>query len=76
MTSAGNLLMGLGVALLATGAIVRFVPGMLAWFGHLPGDFRIQGERSAVFIPITSMILISIVGSIVLNLVVRAFRGE
>lgn len=73
---AGNLLMAAGAALLVAGLLVRFAPGLFSWFGNLPGDVRIETERSRVFIPITSMLVVSVVGSIVLNLAARFFRGE
>jgi hypothetical protein len=39
--------------------------------GRLPGDIRIQGENISCFFPIVTMILISIVLTVVLNLVAR-----
>ena len=71
---AGDLLIGAGIALVLIGIAWR--AGWLAWFGNLPGDFRSEGERSTVFVPITSMLVLSVVGSILLNLVARFFRGE
>jgi hypothetical protein len=71
---AGNLLIIAGIGLAIIGVLVRF--GLFNWFGRLPGDIRFEGERSSVFIPITSMILISVVGSILLNVIARLFRGE
>jgi hypothetical protein len=69
--------MAVGVALVVLGAIVRFAPAELfSWFGHLPGDIRIENERSSVFIPLTSMIVVSVVGTVVLNVLARFFRGE
>jgi Protein of unknown function (DUF2905) len=70
---AGNLLIALGVALVLVGVGVRL--GLFGWFGRLPGDIRSEGERTTVFIPITSMLIVSVVGSIVLNLIARFFRG-
>jgi hypothetical protein len=69
---AGNLLITLGVALVLVGIGVRL--GLLGWFGRLPGDIRSEGERTTVFIPITSMLIVSVVGSILLNLVAHFFR--
>lgn len=69
---AGNLLIALGVALVLVGIGVRL--GLFGWFGRLPGDIRSEGERTTVFIPITSMLIVSVVGSILLNLVARFFR--
>ena len=66
----------LGAALLVTGALVRFAPGVFAWFGHLPGDIRIENENSTVFIPITSMIVVSIGLTLVVNLVGGLFRDR
>lgn len=64
----GKWIMLAGIALLAIGAVLQFAPGLLSWFGRLPGDIRIESERGTVFIPLTSMILISIVISVLLNL--------
>lgn len=45
--------------------------GLFGWFGRLPGDIRYEGENTRVFIPITSMLLISVALTLVLNLVRR-----
>jgi H+/Cl- antiporter ClcA len=57
-----------GIILIVVGAILHFAPGVLNWFGKLPGDINIRSEGSRVFIPITSMIILSVVLTIVLNL--------
>tara|TARA_R110000851_G_scaffold216971_1_gene369870 strand:+ start:127 stop:333 length:207 start_codon:yes stop_codon:yes gene_type:complete len=57
-----------GIILILVGAILHFAPGLLNWFGKLPGDINIRSEGSRVFIPITSMVIVSIVLTIVLNL--------
>jgi hypothetical protein len=48
--------------------------GALGWFGRLPGDLRIEGGRTRVFLPITSMVVVSVAFTIVVNLVVRWWR--
>lgn len=68
---AGTVVMWLGVVLVAVGAALRFAPWLLSWFGNLPGDIRHEGERTSVYIPITSMLLISIVGSLLLSFLFR-----
>lgn len=40
-------------------------------FGRLPGDIRIDGENGSFFFPITSSILISVLLTIVLNIISR-----
>lgn len=57
-----------GMILILIGAILHFAPWLLSWFGKLPGDLNMHSENSRVFIPITSMILISIILTIVFNL--------
>jgi hypothetical protein len=44
------------------------------WFGRLPGDVRHEGERARVFVPVTSMIVVSVVLTVVINLVGRWLR--
>lgn len=72
----GNVLMLIGAGVVVIGALVRFAPGLFAWFGNLPGDIRIEGENSRVFIPITSMIIVSVVLTVVVNLVGAVFRNR
>jgi membrane associated rhomboid family serine protease len=63
----GRSLIVLGVVLAALGAIFVLGP-RLPLIGHLPGDIVIRREGVTIIIPITSMILISIVASVVLGL--------
>lgn len=66
----------LGAGLLVVGVLVRYAPGLFSWFGHLPGDVNIEGENSRVFIPITSMIVVSIVLTVIVNLIGWLFRDR
>lgn len=58
----------LGAALLVIGLILQFAPWLLNWFGRLPGDIRIASGRTRIFIPITSMLILSIVLTILINI--------
>ena len=42
--------------------------------GRLPGDIRIEGENGGFYFPITSSILVSIILSILLNLISRFLK--
>jgi hypothetical protein len=68
-TSVAALLMMAGVALLLIGALVW--SGAFSWFGRLPGDIRIERPGLRVYVPITSMILISVVLTVLLSLARR-----
>ena len=61
-------LMIIGAAILVLGAILQFFPWLLNWFGKLPGDIHIETEHGMVFIPITSMVVISILLTVLVNL--------
>lgn len=68
---------GLVVILAGLGVVVVGVliwSGAFSWFGRLPGDVRHETDSVRVFIPITSMIVVSVVLTIVVNLVARFLR--
>ena len=58
----GLLLILLGVGLVVVGRLVW--TGALSWFGRLPGDIRWEGPRGRVYIPLVSMLLLSVVLSV------------
>ena len=60
-----------GLILVAVGTILHFAPWLISWFGKLPGDIRIDTEKSKIFFPVTSMIIVSIVLTLLLNLFKR-----
>ena len=62
----GRVLIVLGVVAIVAGLLVRV--GALGWFGNLPGDIRIESGRTRVFIPLTSMLIVSVVLSVLLSL--------
>jgi len=65
----GTLLIILGAGLILAGVLAN--TGLLSWFGRLPGDIRIERGSTRVYIPIVSMLLVSIVLSLLLSLVRR-----
>lgn len=67
----GKFLAVIGVVLVVIGLAVNYAPWLINWFGKLPGDIRIEGERGFVFIPITSMVIVSVILTIIVNLFFR-----
>jgi hypothetical protein len=59
-----------GVIIVSIGLFLLFV-GKIPFLGKLPGDITIQRPGSTLFIPITTMILISIILTLIINLVLR-----
>jgi hypothetical protein len=65
----GFMLIVLGAVLVVGGWLMA--SGWLSWFGRLPGDIRIGSDSTRVYIPITSMLLVSVVLSILLSILRR-----
>lgn len=62
---------GSGAGLLVGWSSLLFICGSNALAGRLPGDIRIERENIRIYIPITTMILLSILLTIILNLIRR-----
>jgi ribose/xylose/arabinose/galactoside ABC-type transport system permease subunit len=62
----GPLLVTLGIVLILVGLLMW--AGGLKWFGHLPGDIRIERESVRIYVPLASMLVVSVVVSLVLYL--------
>jgi hypothetical protein len=65
----GLLIAGLGAAAVVVGLLIA--AGGFGWFGRLPGDLRFEGERTRVYVPLVSMLLLSLVLTLLLNLFLR-----
>jgi hypothetical protein len=66
----GRLLIIGGLVTAAIGLVLVVAPN-IPFLGRLPGDIRIEGENAVVFIPLGTMLLVSIVLTVVLNLISR-----
>ena len=60
-----------GVCAILVGFLIY--SGGFNWFGKLPGDIRYESDRVGVYIPIVSMLLVSIVLSLIFYLIRRFF---
>ena len=65
----GLTLIVVGLALVAIGALAWI--GALSWFGRLPGDIRVERPGTRLYVPVTSMVIVSAVLSLILALVRR-----
>jgi membrane protein implicated in regulation of membrane protease activity len=70
--SAGIFFIVAGILIALIGVLVS--TGTLFWFGHLPGDIRVEKPNARVFIPITSCLIVSIAFSLILYLFRRWLR--
>jgi len=67
----GKIIILIGLATVALGATLLWAPWLLSWFGRLPGDVRIDREGMSFRFPVVSMLIVSIVLTVLLNLIMR-----
>lgn len=74
MDNLARLVILAGVALIVIGAIIYILGRFNLPLGRLPGDIRVEGRNGSFYFPITSSILISVILSVLLNLVARLWK--
>lgn len=74
MIEFGRILIIIGIVLALIGALILATSRFFPWLGNLPGDFGFEGENFKIYIPFATMILVSILGTILLNIIIRIFR--
>jgi len=65
----GRFLVVVGVVLVVVGGLA--MAGIRLPFGRLPGDIAISGDRGGVFIPLGTMLLVSVILTLLFNLFLR-----
>jgi hypothetical protein len=73
MKSLGIMLL-IAAAVLAVAGLLLILAGKIPFIGHLPGDFRIRGKGWSVWFPLTTCILLSILLTVLVNLLAAIFR--
>jgi len=66
----GKMLLYIGIILMLIGGFF-LIMAKLPWFGRLPGDIIYQREGLTLLFPITTMLLVSLVLTVLLNLIWR-----
>ena len=61
MQQYGKWIILIGVMLCLVGLITHFWGDKFSWVGHLPGDINIENENFRLYIPITTMLIISLI---------------
>lgn len=73
MHQTGRIIIIAGIILVIAGVIIYFAGDRLSWLGRLPGDIRIEKENTKIYFPITTMILISVILSLVMWIIRKFF---
>lgn len=74
MIEFGRLLIIIGLVIALAGGLILVAVRYFPWLGNLPGDIRYEGENYRFYFPLATMILVSILGTILLNIFIRIFR--
>ena len=69
----GRALILIGGLLLLFGIVLVLV-GRLPFLDRVPGDIVIRRDGVTIFVPIVTMIVVSVLGTILLNLLIRIFN--
>jgi len=71
VTTIGRWIVLFGLGLAVVGGLVWVLGRAGLPLGRLPGDFRFEAGGLTCFVPLASMIVLSVILTLVLNLVVR-----
>lgn len=67
----GKYIIILGAVIIGIGLLVYFFHNKLNWLGRLPGDIRIERENFRFYFPFTTMILLSLLLTLIINVLKR-----
>lgn len=65
----GKYIIVFGLMIVIAGLIIYFFHDKLHWIGRLPGDIRIEKGNSRFYFPVTTMILLSLILTIIVDLI-------
>jgi len=62
-----------GILIIVIGIVIYFFHDKLNWLGKLPGDIRIEKENFRFYFPTTTMIIVSVLLTILINVFKKFF---
>ncbi len=74
MADFGRILIIIGLTLAFAGGVILIAVRYFPWLGNLPGDIVIERENFNFYFPFATLLLLSLVGTLLLNIVIRIFR--
>jgi len=63
-----------GILIILAGIIIYFFHDKLNWLGRLPGDIRIEKGNTRFYFPVITMIIISVLLTLFINIIKRFFH--
>ena len=74
MNDFARLLIIIGLVISLSGVLILVAIRIFPWLGNLPGDIRIESDNFNIYIPLATMLLVSLLATLLLNIVIRIFR--
>ncbi len=74
MSDFGRILVIIGLVIALCGVLILVAVRHFPWLGHLPGDIFYERGNVKIYFPLATMLLISLLGSVLLNILMRIFR--
>lgn len=62
-----------GLLIAVIGLLIYFFHDKLGWLGKLPGDIRIERENFRFYFPFTTMLLLSLALTLLINIIKKIF---
>ncbi|QCK16293.1 DUF2905 domain-containing protein [Mangrovivirga cuniculi] len=69
----GKIILIIGIIIMIIGIVVYFFGNKIPTPGSLPGDIKIDKGNTKIYIPITTMIILSILITVILRLINKLF---
>jgi uncharacterized membrane-anchored protein YitT (DUF2179 family) len=69
----GKYIFIVGVIIVFIGVIIYFFHDYFRWIGRLPGDIRIEKNNFRFYFPLATMIIVSLVLTILINIFKKFF---
>lgn len=70
LSQLGKIILVVGVALIVLGGVI-YLAGRVPLLGRLPGDITIRRGPVTIYIPLATMLLLSLILTLILNIVFR-----
>jgi len=67
MPQLGKMIVMMGALLIVIGLVLWFAP-KIPFLGKLPGDITIKGDHYRIYVPIVTMLILSVLITLILNL--------
>jgi len=74
MIELGRILVIIGLTITLSGVLILIGVKLFPGLNKLPGTYSYESDNFKIYFPLGAMILISLLGAILLNIIIRIFR--